>query len=106
MVGLGVNLWWPTPPVGVAALFDEDPGPARHREVGALWAAEMVALVGEEGWPRDEYRAGCSTLGRDIAWDPGGSGRAMDVAESGALIVDSGTETLEIHSGAVRHVRG
>ncbi len=106
VIGLGLNLWWPDAPEGVSALFDADPGPGRHQEIGAMWAAEMLALVGEPGWPRDEYRTGCSTLGRDIAWDPGGSGRAVDVAETGALIVDTGAESIEIHSGAVRHVRG
>ena len=105
VVGLGLNLWWPTPPEGFGALFADDPGPDRYAEVGALWGAEMLRLLVVEGWPMDEYKAACSTLGRLITWEPSGKGRALDVDEDGALLVEAEGETGLIRSGAVRHIR-
>ncbi|MEX1124064.1 MAG: biotin--[acetyl-CoA-carboxylase] ligase [Acidimicrobiia bacterium] len=106
VIGMGVNLWWPDPPDAAGALLEEDPGPERHAEIGALWAAELLSLMTAEAWPIDEYRQACVTLGRDIAWDPAGSGRAVDVTESGALLIEDNSGRREIHSGAVRHIRG
>jgi biotin-(acetyl-CoA carboxylase) ligase len=106
VAGMGLNLWWPDPPEGIGAIYDDDPGPERHAEIGALWAAELLGLLRVDGWPIDEYRQACVTLGRDISWDPDGSGRALDVSKSGALVVEDDSGLHEIHSGAVRHVRG
>jgi BirA family biotin operon repressor/biotin-[acetyl-CoA-carboxylase] ligase len=105
VVGLGLTLWWPEPPDGAAGLYVDDPGPERHAEVGALWAAELMRIVDEPGWPRDEYLAHSVTLGHDITWEPGGSGRAVDVADDGGLVVETESGTETIYSGAVRHVR-
>lgn len=106
VVGLGVNLWWREPPQGMAALWEDDPGPGRHCGLGALWGAELAALLDDDGWPRQEYIRLCSTLGREITWEPDGSGKAVDVDHSGALIVeDEDDELLTVTSGAVRHVR-
>lgn len=105
VTGLGMNLWWPDAPEGAAALYETDPGPERHAEIGALWAAEFLRLVGQPGWPRDEYRKHCVTLGWMITWEPEGRGRAIDVAPDGGLVVDTdgGVETL--YAGRVRHIR-
>ena len=106
VVGLGLNLWWETPPPGMGGLLAEDPGPDRHEESASLWAAHLMGFVDDDGWPLDEYRALSATLGRDITWEPDGAGVAVDVADDGGLIVDrDGVETT-IYSGAVRHVRG
>jgi len=105
VVGLGLNLWWLDPPHGAGALYETDPGPERHVEIGALWGAELMDLVGSIGWPIDEYRAGCSTLGRDIQWEPNGRGSAVDVAEDGALLVDVEGKEERLVSGSVSHVR-
>jgi len=105
VAGMGLNLWWPDAPDAIGALLHEDPGPDRHVEIGALWAAELLSILSAEGWPIDEYRQACVTLGRDISWEPDGSGRAVDVAESGALLIDDGSQRSELHSGVVRHIR-
>lgn len=105
VVGLGVNLWWPDRPEGVGALYADDPGEARHVEVGALWGAELMRLLDQGGWPFDEYVAACKTIGRDITWEPDGSGKAMGIAEDGGLVVETGTGEQTLYSGAVRHVR-
>ncbi|HEY6635552.1 MAG TPA: biotin--[acetyl-CoA-carboxylase] ligase [Acidimicrobiia bacterium] len=106
VVGLGLNLWWSTPQPDATALFAADPGPGATWETGALWGAELTELIDAEGWDRDAYSAVCTTLGKRITWEPGGSGLAREVNEAGELVVesDAGVETLR--SGAVRHVRG
>lgn len=105
VAGLGLNLFWAEPPEGVGAVFDHDPGADAHREIGALWVAELMAQVEADGWPVDEYREACSTLGRSITWEPNGEGVAAGISESGALLVETMSGLEEIHAGAVRHVR-
>lgn len=106
VVGLGLNLWWPDAPAGAGDLFDEDPGPEKHAEIGGLWGAELMRMIEADGWPLDEYRSNCVTVGRQISWDPGGSGRAVDVARDGGLVVETTDgETTTLYSGRVSHVR-
>lgn len=105
VAGLGLNLFWAEPPEGVRAVFDQDPGGEAHREIGAMWVAELMAQVESDGWPADEYREACSTLGRSITWEPNGEGIAAGISESGALLVKTVSGIDEIHAGAVRHVR-
>ncbi len=106
VAGLGLNLYWERAPDGAAALFDDDPGADRYKEIGALWAAELMRLVSVEGWPIDDYRRNCRTLGRDITWEPNGMGRAADVNDAGALLVETQSGLQEIHAGEIRHVAG
>ncbi len=105
VAGLGLNLWWPEPPAGVGAVFAEDPGSDLHSRIGALWAAELLALIAERGWPAEEYRSLCSTLGRQIEWEPDGGGMAVGVDADGALVVETEDGARTISAGAVRHVR-
>lgn len=105
VAGLGVNLSWSEPSNGAGALFDQDPGGGAYRELGGLWVAEFMSLVDSEDWPIEEYRAMCSTLGREITWEPNGAGIAAGVSDSGALLVETSRGIEEIHAGAVRHVR-
>jgi BirA family biotin operon repressor/biotin-[acetyl-CoA-carboxylase] ligase len=106
VIGLGLNLWWDhTPPEDMGALFDDDPGADAHVEIGALWGAELMEMIDGDGWPIDRYRETCSTLGRQISWDPDGSGEAIDIAEDGALIVETASGRENLYSGAVKHVR-
>lgn len=106
VVGMGLNLWWPEAPKDVGSLLDEDPGPEIHATIGGLWAAELLRLVDLDGWPIDDYRKVCVTLGREISWEPGGSGLAIDVTTDGELIVEEGGIRHTINSGAIRHLRG
>lgn len=106
VIGLGLNLWWPDAPAGAGDLYEEDPGPEKHAEIGGLWGAELMRLIDADGWPLDEYRSTCATLGEEISWDPGGSGRAVDVASDGGLIVEMADgETRTLYSGRVSLVR-
>lgn len=107
VAGLGLNLYWPHPPDGAGALHEADPGAGAGPELAQAWAAELVDLVDGEPWPREEYEGACTTLGRDITWEPGGRGRAIGIGDDGSLHVvdDTGTERT-LSAGAVRHVRG
>lgn len=105
VIGLGLNLWWPSASEGAGALFREDPGPGRHLELGALWGAELLELIDSDGWPRDDYTALCGTLGREITWEPNGRGFALDITDSGGLLVETTDGRDTLHSGAIRHVR-
>ncbi len=106
VVGMGLNLWWPEAPEDVGSLLDEDPGPEMHAAIGGLWAAEFLRLVELDGWPIDDYRRLCVTLGRRITWEPGGSGVAVDVSTDGELVVEDGETMRTINSGAIQHLRG
>lgn len=105
VVGMGLNLWWPGVPDGAAGIYPDDPGPDRHAEIGALWAAEFLRIVDQPGWPRDEYRRRCSTLGWEITWEPKGSGKAIDVSVDGGLVVDVDGRLETLYAGRVRHIR-
>lgn len=105
VIGLGLNLWWPGAPEGAGAVFGSDPGASARNEVGAMWGAEMMELIDGDGWPIDAYRAVCSTLGKDITWQPGGAGRAVDLAEDGGLVVETPDGRGTLYSGAIRHLR-
>jgi BirA family biotin operon repressor/biotin-[acetyl-CoA-carboxylase] ligase len=105
VVGLGLNLWWPDPPAGMAGLLTEDPGEDRHAELAGRWGAEMMRLIDSPGWPIDEYRNRCLTLGMDVTWEPDGSGHALDIADDGGLLVETESGTETVHSGVVRHLR-
>jgi BirA family biotin operon repressor/biotin-[acetyl-CoA-carboxylase] ligase len=107
VAGLGVNLWWPDPPPETAAIHPDDPGAGPVRSVAEAWAASLLqrAAAGSESWGRDEYRAACVTLGREITWEPGGRGRAGDVGEDGALLVSTAAGAVQLHSGRVNTIR-
>lgn len=106
VVGLGLNLWWPDAPDGIGALFGADPGPGEGGRIAELWAGQLVELIYAERWPRDEYLSACTTVGRRLTWEPSGSGRAVDVAADGSLVVETDEGVTMLRSGAVQHVRG
>jgi BirA family biotin operon repressor/biotin-[acetyl-CoA-carboxylase] ligase len=105
VIGMGVNLWWPDAPEGMGALHEDDPGPGLHAQIAGLWAAELMRLIELDGWPIDEYRSLCSTLGKEISWEPEGQGTAIDVTGEGALRVETPGGPQTLTSGAIRHLR-
>ncbi|HUG74431.1 MAG TPA: hypothetical protein VMM81_01995, partial [Acidimicrobiia bacterium] len=107
VIGMGVNLYWPSPMEGAAALFSEDPGNDESRSFAVRWALEAVTRLdrGPDDWGRDEYQRSCTTLGTEITWDPDGSGRAIGVDDRGGLIVETREGTVVLDSGEVSHVR-
>lgn len=109
IVGLGVNLYWPDPPLGVRGLFASDPGPDEAGLLARGWADRLAADLLRDrpvGWNPEAYRRLSSTIGRQVRWDPSGSGRAIGIDESGGLVVEvESGELIRLSSGEVRHVR-
>ena len=107
VAGWGVNLFWPDPPPGAGALLEEEPPSGLAASLGRRWAEEVLALTGDPApdWPRAEYRRACSTLGREIAWRPGGRGRAVDVSADGGLVVETEDGTVVLNAGEIREIR-
>ena len=107
VVGLGVNLWWPDAPGGIAAIHEDDPGPDVAAVLAEAWAQRVLANLGREprAWGLDEYRAACETLGKAVTWEPGGRGTAVDIASDGGLVVETPSGRLTLRSGEVHAVR-
>jgi BirA family biotin operon repressor/biotin-[acetyl-CoA-carboxylase] ligase len=107
VIGLGVNLWWPDPPVGFGSLFENDPGREAGVHLAARWCDDLLARVerGPQGWDREEYRKACPTIGRDIRWHPEGTGVARDIDEQGRLVVETASGDLRLSSGEVWEIR-
>lgn len=107
VAGWGVNLFWPDPPPGVGALLEERPPSGMAASLGRRWAEELLSLTGgpARDWPHAEYRRACATLGREIAWHPGGRGRALDVDSAGGLVVETEGGTAVLTAGEIREVR-
>ena len=107
-VGLGINLWWESPPPDMGGVYLEDPGPGVRQPLAENWARELLSFIGDGpgSWPHDEYRSLCVTLGSPITWEPDGAGIARDIAPDGGLVVDVvGEPSRTLHSGEVRHLR-
>ena len=107
IAGCGLNLWWPDPPDGVGGLWGTDPGPDAVVATATGWVDHLFERLagGPRNWGRPEYLRRSATVGRRLTWDPGGEGTAVDVDETGALIVETAAGTDRLVSGEVRHVR-
>lgn len=105
IIGLGLNLWWPDAPAARTAIWESQPEDDAGVDLATSWVENLLALVEEDPWPRLDYLAVCSTIGREIIWEPGGRGRAVDVTDEGALLVETTTGPTELHSGEVHHIR-
>jgi BirA family biotin operon repressor/biotin-[acetyl-CoA-carboxylase] ligase len=107
VMGMGVNLWWPGPPPGVAGIHARDPGPEEGPRLAEAWATSLLRSIeaGSGNWPIDAYRRLCTTLGQDVTWEPDGSGHAVDIDASGALVVETTEGRRLLTSAAVSHVR-
>lgn len=107
VAGLGVNLWWPEPPGGFVALHPIDPGPEEMVAIAEGWAMDLLDMVdaGPDDWGIDEYRAVCTTVGKELTWEPDGAGKAVGVNEDGSLAVQTSSGVEALSAGAVHEVR-
>ncbi len=103
VIGCGINLWWPEPPEGATGLLDADPGPDVAASLAGSWIDGLLVRLANHPleWRRDEYRAVCVTIGGEVSW-AGGSGRAVDVAPDGSLVVETADGVATVHAGEVR----
>ena len=104
VVGIGLNLR-DAPLREATSLAQHGSVPDRRALALALRDA-LVARV--EAWERDgsapllrDVRAACSTLGKEVEWE-GGEGRAVDVDDDGALVVESQGARRRVVVGDVR----
>lgn len=117
VVGIGLNVNWPRaemPPelaAGATSLADLAGHPIDRVELlGALLDeldAELVALEAGSS-PVDRYRVACTTLGSDVGVEtPTGriTGRAVEVDEHGALVIDTSEGRIALASGDVVRLR-
>lgn len=107
VIGLGVNLWWPDAPEGMAATCHHDPGPDLAGSIAAAWAESVLVGLGRPSsrWGHEDYRVACVTLQSWVTWEPGGRGMAVDVAMDGGLVVETATGRTTLRSGEVHEVR-
>ncbi len=107
VVGCGLNLWWPEPPVGAVSLLEEDPGADLAAEIGEAWADRLLTTIAglPDSFDRRRYSELCATIGTDISWQPAGSGRALSIDATGALVVATGDGSVVLRSDEVSHVR-
>jgi BirA family biotin operon repressor/biotin-[acetyl-CoA-carboxylase] ligase len=105
IVGCGVNLWWKDPIKGAAALLAADPGADDGMRLAEAWADVLIGHLGggSDDWPRAEYLSASVTLGHEVVWADG-RGRAVAIANDGALVVDRDGERIELRAGEV-HTR-
>lgn len=102
VVGCGLNLWWPEPADGAAALLPDDPGPEVGATLAETWADQLSTYMagGAASWPRAEYESASVTLGRTVNWGSE-SGTALEIALDGALVVDQSGDRIVIRAGEV-----
>ena len=107
VVGWGTNLHWPDPPVGKGAVYRSDPGRDAALGIAGRWAEDLLGLMAgdPDDWPHDDYRRRCSTIGREVTWNPSGRGRAVDISQEGGLVVATPGGRITLVSGAVSEVR-
>lgn len=103
VAGCGLNLWWPDPPQGAAAVFTTDPGGTAGVALSREWADELFRHPGR--WDRDGYLEVCETIGREITWEPDGRGIARGVDAAGGLVVETAAGSVTLRSGEISSIR-
>lgn len=109
VVGLGVNLEAPAGVEGAGGIGAADPAALLAAYVASLRAAYRPAAPGFGSEVREAWRAVADTLGREVeaAGIDGGRirGIAVDVDETGGLVLETPAGPVSISSGEVEHLR-
>ncbi len=103
VVGCGINLLWDEPIVGGSALYEIDPGSEIAGTLATGWADRLLSSMAlqPDDWGIDDYRDACVTIGRPVSYATG-SGTAVAVSDEGALLVETASGVIAVHSGEVR----
>jgi BirA family biotin operon repressor/biotin-[acetyl-CoA-carboxylase] ligase len=112
VIGMGLNVAeGPHLPEGATCLQRLAGRPVARAEVLDAWLAALDGLLGRLDEPAllDEYRAGCTTLGRQVRLDTASGPRegvAADVTADGHLVLQTGAGPVTLAEGDVTHLRG
>ena len=116
VIGIGINVNWrrgempPELAEAATSLADRAAGPIDRAELLGTLLDRLdaeVAAIEDGASPLARYREACATLGADVAVQTTEgvvSGRAADVDEHGALVIDTGDRLVAITSGEVQRV--
>ncbi|RLM63458.1 biotin--[acetyl-CoA-carboxylase] ligase [Halorubrum sp. Atlit-8R] len=110
-VGVNANLEPETLPAGATSLSTERGDPVDRRRFAATLLeryAELTASPGALDGVLPAWRERASTLGRRVrveAADGVVEGTAVDVAEPGALVIDTDEGRRRVHAGDCEHLR-
>lgn len=109
VLGLGVNIGAPPPDVPEAAALDADDRELLEAFLRAFADAYLPARPSFSAAVLERYRPLCATLGRRVrAFTTDGKtveGEAVDVDETGALVVGTSDGLELVRSGEVEHLR-
>jgi BirA family biotin operon repressor/biotin-[acetyl-CoA-carboxylase] ligase len=107
VAGMGLNLLAAPVPEATSlsahGLAPERVALARELRDALVERTRAWARAGSDAQVLRDVRATCSTLGREVRWNEKESGRAVDVAEDGALVVErSDGSTARLRADDVR----
>jgi BirA family biotin operon repressor/biotin-[acetyl-CoA-carboxylase] ligase len=106
VLGMGVNVTASPPELADRATSIVDAG--AQTTVSATLGALLHVLGPRIAQPADQvlaaWRERDALAGREIAWEPGGSGTAAGVDDQGALLVDTADGRVALDAGEV-HLR-
>ena len=105
VAGVGVNLWWPDAPAGAAGIERSDPGAAAASRLAHAWVGRFLTNLESGVWDRDAYVAASVTLGRDVSWEPAGSGTVVGIDDDGGLVVHTVSGRVTLRAGEIHHLR-
>jgi len=122
VVGMGLNLHRPDAlpaDMGARAIYLDELAPGgggevSREEVAKAWLGSLTewyqATSSREGRAEliNAWKADLATIGREVrAYQHHGdiAGQAIDVTEHGALVIRTGSGTVEVHAGDVIHLR-
>lgn len=117
VIGIGINVNWPPDEMpaevaaGATSLGELAGAPIDRVDLLAALLdgldAELVAIeAGTSPLPR--YRAACATLGSDVSVETGSGrveGRAVDIDDHGALVIQTAAGRVALTSGEIVRVR-
>ncbi len=103
VLGMGVNVTAVPPALGDTATCLAEQGD--RRGVAGVLSALLAALEPRMAQPAPEllaaWRERDALAGRQISWEPGGSGTAAGVDDAGALLVDTAAGRVALDAGEV-----
>jgi BirA family transcriptional regulator, biotin operon repressor / biotin---[acetyl-CoA-carboxylase] ligase len=108
VVGIGVNVAWAPPDLPATTLAAHGLERTRDEVLDAMLVALIPLIAAPDAEVAKAYRERCVTLGRHVRVelsDETFTGNAADVADDGALLVETSVCLREVSAGDVVHLR-